>query len=99
MKLVKIINKDLNLCPVSGSEEHTIRLYHLLLPLTSPIIAILLIMTLASIGETQVPAGPPFQSTNTSSAGLYNVIVIIIIMLAATYLIYRLIKRGVHKDL
>ncbi|BDR91258.1 hypothetical protein [Vulcanisaeta souniana] len=79
---------------MSGSEEHTIRLYHLLLPLTSPIIAILLIMTLASIGETQVPAGPPFQSTNTSSAGLYNVIVIIIIMLAATYLIYRLIKRG-----
>ncbi|GAB6944619.1 hypothetical protein JCM14467A_14010 [Vulcanisaeta sp. JCM 14467] len=55
--------------------------------------AVLLILGLINIGETQVPAGPPFQSVNTSSAGLYNVAVIIIIMVIATYIIYRLIKQ------
>jgi presenilin-like A22 family membrane protease len=62
--------------------------------LTSPIIAVMLILSLIRIGETQVPAGPPFQSVNTSNAGLYNVTVIILIMVVATYIIYRLIKRG-----
>ena len=78
---------------MSRSEERTIKSAHLLLPLTSPIIAVLLILGLINIGETQVPAGPPFQSVNTSSAGLYNVAVIIIIMVIATYIIYRLIKQ------
>jgi presenilin-like A22 family membrane protease len=54
----------------------------------------MLILSLIRIGETQVPAGPPFQSVNTSNAGLYNVTVIILIMVVATYIIYRLIKRG-----
>ncbi|ADY00593.1 hypothetical protein VMUT_0380 [Vulcanisaeta moutnovskia 768-28] len=76
------------------SEERIIKMSHLLLPLTSPIIAVILILSLINIGETQVPAGPPFQSVNTSSAGLYNVAVIIIIMIIATYIIYRLIRRG-----
>jgi presenilin-like A22 family membrane protease len=62
--------------------------------LISPIIAVMLILSLIRIGETQVPAGPPFQSVNTSNAGLYNVTVIILIMVVATYIIYRLIKRG-----
>lgn len=78
---------------MSRSEERAIKSAHLLLPLTSPIIAMLLILGLINIGETQVPAGPPFQSVNTSSAGLYNVAVIIVIMVAATYIIYRLIKQ------
>jgi hypothetical protein len=54
----------------------------------------MLILSLIRIGETQVPTGPPFQSVNTSNAGLYNVTVIILIMVVATYIIYRLIKRG-----
>lgn len=78
---------------MSRSEEHAIKSAHLILPLTSPIIAVLLILGLINIGETQVPAGPPFQSVNTSSAGLYNVAVIIVIMIVATYIIYKLIKR------
>ena len=77
-----------------SNQEHIIKSTHLLLPLTSPIIAVMLILSLIRIGETQVPAGPPFQSVNTSNAGLYNVTVIILIMVVATYIIYRLIKRG-----
>ncbi|MCG2863924.1 MAG: hypothetical protein L7G98_05660 [Vulcanisaeta sp.] len=76
------------------SHGRVIKPKHLLLPLISPIIAIILISLLIRIGETQVPAGPPFQSVNTTGAGLYNVAVIILIMVAATYVIYRLIKRG-----
>ncbi|WP_243676095.1 hypothetical protein [Vulcanisaeta distributa] len=79
---------------MSRREERIIKPAHLLLPLTSPVIAILLILGLINIGETQVPAGPPFQSVNTSSAGLYNVTIIIVIMVIATYAIYRLIRRG-----
>jgi len=77
-----------------SNQERVIKSTHLLLPLTSPIIAVMLILSLIRIGETQVPAGPPFQSVNTSNAGLYNVTVIILIMVVATYIIYRLIKRG-----
>ncbi len=76
------------------NEERSIKLTHLLLPLTSPVMAVLLILGLIRIGETQVPAGPPFQSVNTSSAGLYNVAVIITIMVIATYVIYKLVRRG-----
>ncbi|MFB6470972.1 MAG: hypothetical protein TU36_007065 [Vulcanisaeta sp. AZ3] len=79
---------------MSGKQESIIKLSHVTLPLISPIIATMLIYALIIIGETQVPAGPPFQSVNTSSAGLYNVAVVIIIMVIATYIIYRLIKRG-----
>ena len=78
---------------MSKGEKRTIKSAHLLLPLTSPIMAVLLILGLIDIGETQVPAGPPFQSVNTSSAGLYNVAVIIVIMIIATYIIYRLIRQ------
>jgi len=77
-----------------SNKERIVKSTHLLLPLTSPIIAVMLILSLIRIGETQVPAGPPFQSVNTSNAGLYNVTVIILIMVVATYIIYRLIKRG-----
>ena len=78
---------------MSKGGERTIKSAHLLLPLTSPVMAVLLILGLINIGETQVPAGPPFQSVNTSSAGLYNVAIIIVIMVIATYVIYRLIKQ------
>lgn len=77
-----------------SNKERIVKSTHLLLPLISPIIAVMLILSLIRIGETQVPAGPPFQSVNTSNAGLYNVTVIILIMVVATYIIYRLIKRG-----
>lgn len=77
-----------------SNQERIVKSTHLLLPLISPIIAVMLILSLIRIGETQVPAGPPFQSVNTSNAGLYNVTVIILIMVVATYIIYRLIKRG-----
>ncbi|WP_054857987.1 hypothetical protein [Vulcanisaeta sp. JCM 16159] len=84
---------------MSRREERIIKPAHLLLPLTSPVIAILLILGLINIGETQVPAGPPFQSVNTTSAGLYNVTIIIVIMIIATYAIYRLIRRGLIRHL
>jgi hypothetical protein len=77
-----------------SNKERIVKSTHLLLPLISPIIAVMLILSLIRIGETQVPTGPPFQSVNTSNAGLYNVTVIILIMVVATYIIYRLIKRG-----
>ncbi len=95
--LVKVISNSLIFLSVSKDKERIIKPSHVLLPLASPIIAVFLILTLIKIGETQVPAGPPFQSANTSGAGAYNVAVIIVIMAIATYLIYRLIKRGLIK--
>ncbi|WP_238375086.1 hypothetical protein [Vulcanisaeta thermophila] len=79
---------------MSNDSARRIRSYHLVLPMISPLMGIPLIMALIAIGETQVSPGPPFQSSNTVSTGIYNVLVMALIMAIATYVIYSLVRRG-----
>jgi len=71
-----------------------VRLIHVALPMLASTMALILSILLLSLGVNSVPPGPPFNSMNTPSAGAYNVLMMIAVMIASTYMIYYLIRRG-----
>ncbi len=49
---------------------------------------------LVSIHVTYVPSGPPFNQSNTVESSVYNVLIVIMLMIAMTGLIYAMVKYG-----
>ncbi|MFP3044425.1 MAG: hypothetical protein RXQ96_03000 [Thermocladium sp.] len=67
---------------------------YLLVPVAAMVFGSILSIGLASIHVTYVPSGPPFNQNNTVESGIYNVLIVIMLMIIMTGLIYAMVRYG-----
>ena len=69
-------------------------LLYLAAPLMAMMLGSALAVGLVSVHVTYVPSGPPFKQSNTVQSGVYNILIIVILMVTMTAIIYALIRYG-----